>query len=138
MPLSDGSEDINDDEILFRRIPVSKGWYSESDNYVMSEAFAPIKLDVTGLSLTRAKYISSEEVGKSGSSKLGYFVVQLRAGDLRRANIRIFPKPEPGNPGHCELPDLRFDIADTEAAEVIKEKLSNHCLKVEGPFKKDY
>lgn len=50
---------IDDDEILYRRIPVSKEWYV--DDVLYPEAFAPRKEDVTGLSLFRKHFTSLEK-----------------------------------------------------------------------------
>jgi hypothetical protein len=52
--MDDGTEPIADDELLYRRIPVSTGYYSPITNEINSQAFAPHKTeDVTGISLYR-------------------------------------------------------------------------------------
>jgi hypothetical protein len=37
--MEDGTEPVADDELLYRRIPVSKGWYDEKG--LSAEAFGP-------------------------------------------------------------------------------------------------
>ncbi len=55
--MSDGTEPIDDMEILYRRIPVSQGYYDPKvDSKPSPLAFKPTKSDTTGLSLYRAKY----------------------------------------------------------------------------------
>src|SRR5580704_14257338 len=103
MSSDDGTEPVADDELLYRRIPVSKGWYSESR--LSPEAFDPREDETTGISIYRSKYKSLDEAAK-GPSKKGYFVVEFRAGDLRKHGIEVEPRPKPGDPGHAELPGL--------------------------------
>ena len=79
---------IEDDEILYRRIPVSKDWYDGKTVY--GEAFEPRPDEHSGLSLFRAKFRSLEEVAK-GKAKKGYFVASLSVADLRRAGIVVEP-----------------------------------------------
>src|SRR5437867_2518329 len=102
----DGTEPIEDDEILYRRVPVSRDWYSTTSG-MSPVAFEPLKRDDTGLSIVRAKYCSIEQAA-NGPSKQGYFVVLLRAGDLRQRGIEIAPSPIAGIPGHAEITSLTF------------------------------
>lgn len=131
MSADDGTEPVADDELLYRRIPVSKGWYSASG--LSPEAFDPLKDETTGISVSRGKYKSIEEAAK-GKSKRGYFVAVLRAGDLRKHGIEVVPRPEPNDPGHAELPDLtcsnRLD-PETQERKVCLAKLP---LRFHGPF----
>lgn len=90
--LESGNEPIDDNEILYRRIPVSMGWYDK--NGLSPEAFEPRGGETTGISISRRKYTSLEEAAK-GPSKQGYHVAVLRAGDLRAQGIEVVPRPEP-------------------------------------------
>lgn len=75
-----GSEPVDDEELLYRRVPASLGWYSPTTGVISSEAFGPHKnRDVSGLSVTRAKYKSIEEAARGRPGK-SYYVVVLRAG----------------------------------------------------------
>jgi hypothetical protein len=129
--MSVGTEPIADDEVLYRRIPVSKGWYDAQG--VSPEAFDPRKDETTGISIFRAKYKNIDEVAQ-GPSKRGYYVAVLRAGDLRQHGIQVVPRPLPGDPGHAELPELTCDARLTPPCEERKLRLAELCLRVEGPF----
>ena len=131
--MPDGTEPITDDELLYRRIPVSKRWYDAQG--LSPEAFDPLETDTTGISVSRAKYKSLEEAAK-GLSKHGYYVAVFRAGDLRQGGIQVVPRPRPDDPGHAELPDLTYDRRRTPEAEERKLRLTESYLRVEGPFHK--
>jgi len=131
--MPDGTEPIADDEILYRRIPVSTNWYnSDIDRYPSPKAFRALPRDETGISVYRRKYKTSREVARNerGAS---YYVAVLRAGDLRELGIDVEPDPQAGNRGHARLPGLRYDNRrDTEHIQLlIAEKL---CLGIEGPY----
>ena len=131
MSFDPGTEPIADDEVLFRRIPVSKGWYSESG--LSPEAFEPRDDEATGISFSRGKYKSVQDAGQ-GKSKKGYYVAVIRAVDLRTNNIAIAPRPETDDPGHAELPGLTCDTRLTPEALNLKHLLATLPVKVEGPF----
>lgn len=128
MPVNDGTEPVADDEVLYRRIPVSMGWYSSAG--LSPEAFDPRKDEISGLSVYRAKYKTLEEVAR-GKSKQGYFVAVLRAGDLRRLGIDVEPKPELDDPGHAELPGLtclnRLDPTSQEQKVLLAKSSQEVC-----------
>jgi hypothetical protein len=128
--MQDGTDPIADDELLYRRIPVSKGWYDEQG--LSAEAFDPRPDEETGISIYRAKYVSLEKAAQ-GKSKKGYWVAVLRAGDLRRHGIRVEPRPLPEDPGHAELPDLTCHNRDSAEARERQQRLVELCLRVEGP-----
>lgn len=129
----DGTEPVADDELLYRRIPVSKGWYHESG--LSPDAFYPRPDEETGISITRAKYKTIEEAAR-GKSKQGYFVAVLRAGELRRAGMEILPRPLPDDPGHAELPDLTCHNRDTASTRQRMYQLAKLAEReVFGPFR---
>lgn len=133
--MNDGTDPIANDELIYRRVPVSAGWYNPDTKDLSQQAFAPHqKQDITGLSVSRAKYKSVEEAaaGRPGKS---YYVAVLNAGDIRLAGIEIVPRPVlPDDLGHSELPQLtsakRKDSLTLERESTLK-KLT---LCVEGPF----
>jgi len=133
MLMADGTEPIEDNELLYRRIP-SVYFNRENDPHPSPMAFRPRKYDKTGLSFYREKHSSPAEVASSGAGER-YYVAVLRAGDLRAHGIEVVPMPVPGNPGHAELPDLRYENRKEKTQEgwqrLLAEKL---CLRVEGPF----
>jgi hypothetical protein len=125
---------VSDDEYIYRRIPVSTGWYNPATCTLAPEAFTPIKTDLTGLSVTRAKFISIKE-SAGGKSKTGYYVAVLRVGDLRMQGIDVVSKPLKSNPGHAEIPGIIYqkELSNQarEWAVFLAHKLT---LRVEGPF----
>jgi hypothetical protein len=134
MAADDGTEPVADDEVLYRRIPVSTGWYA--DGRLSPEAFDPRPDETTGISIYRKKYKSLEEVAR-GKSKKGYYVAEFRASDLRRHGVEVEPRPLPDDPGHAELPDLTcLNRLDAEALE-RKLRLARLSLRVHGRFVKD-
>ncbi|MCX7421623.1 MAG: hypothetical protein NT013_19040 [Planctomycetia bacterium] len=130
----DGTEPIDDHELLYRRIPVSMGWYSGGT--LSPEAFNPRQDELTGVSIYRDKYKTLEEVAK-GKGKKGYFVAVFRAGDLRQHGIDVVPRPNTTDgydPGHAELPGLTAENCETASAREKKLALSTLAIDVKGPF----
>ncbi len=136
MSIGDGSEPISEEEILYRRIPVSKNWYNpDKDPPLSPEAFNPIRVDSTGFSITRGKYLSIQEAAK-GSSSGGYYVAVFKAGDLQAVGINIVPRPLNDNPGHAEITDITYDERKSENVRRFKGLMGlKLCKRVEGPFK---
>lgn len=131
MSLQPGNEPIGDDEILYRRIPVSKGWYSSTG--LSPEAFDPRDDEATGISFYRRKYKTLEESAK-GKGKKGYYVAVFRASDLIAKGIQVVPRPQPDDPGHAELPALTCHNRMTDEALNVKKLLASLPESVEGPF----
>lgn len=129
--MSEGTEPIDGNEYLYRKVPVSQEWVDEHG--LSGEAFRPHKRDTTGLSLERAKYRSIEDAGQ-GKSKKGYYVAVLRAGDLRDAGIQVEPRPVEGNSGHCEIVDLTYDNRKSNSSLGLMRKLAKDLCTVKGPF----
>ena len=132
--MADGIEPIGDDELLYRRVPLP--YFDESnDPKPTPQAFQPRRDDTTGLSVSRAKYKSIEQVAQNSRGKQ-YYVAVLRAGDLRAHGISVEPKPKPPDDlGHAELSGLTYDHRKDDSAEEWKVLLAEKlCLRVEGPF----
>lgn len=143
MPDLPEPEPVGDDELLYRKIPVSQKWYDPANSpFPSPEAFRPHRVhDVAGLSIDRAKseqhpeFKTVEEAGQ-GASPDGYYVAVLQAGALRREGIDVIPKPVEGNSGHAELPDLNAADRKSDQVEQWKRVLAQKLtLRVEGPFR---
>jgi len=131
--VGDGSEPIDEDELLYRRVPASTGWYVP-ENGLAPEAFAPHKTeDRTGLSVSRARYKSLEAAAKGRPGK-SYYVAVLRARDLFAKGIAVAPRPLPDDPAHAELPDLNSQNRKSDETVERQRLLVELCLRVEGPF----
>lgn len=132
MPLPAEYEPISDDEILYRRVPVSMGWVD--DRGVWPDAFEPRADDRTGLSVYRARFVGLEDAAK-GLSKRGYYVLEMRAGDLRSAGIDIVPMPNDDLPGHAEIPSLAYHYHEAVLSLQQRELLADRLVRaIHGPF----
>ena len=132
--MENGTEPITDEELLYRRVPASTGWYDPTTGSLKPEAFAPHKTnDVTGLSVYRAKYKSIEEAARGRPGK-SYYVAVLRTDDLTQHSIEVVPCTLPGDPGHAQLPDLNSSNRKTDQTLERQRLLTKLCLRVEGPF----
>ena len=134
---ADGTEPIEDDERLYRRLPIHPKYFDPAvDPAPTPFAFRPREEDDTGLSVSRAKYKTVEDVAANPRGKQ-YYVAILEAGELRRRGIRVVPKPLDGDPGHAELPDLRYDNRTTAEAEEMQVALATELCRVDGPYPRD-
>lgn len=134
MSYGDGTERLDDDELIYRRVLVSHDLFNSETGKLSPEAFRPFKYDETGISVDRAKYRTVREAAE-GRNPQGYFVAVLRVGDIRRAGLEVVPRPMAGNPGHAEIPALNY--ADRRTVETQQRKLllaRKLTLRVEGPF----
>lgn len=131
--MGDGTEPVGRDELLYRRIPASTGWYSPAGG-LSPRAFSPRPEDVTGLSFMRSKYVSVEEAAR-GSGTSGYYVAVLPADKLVDSGLNLVPRPLPRNPGHVELADLTYANRKSDASLGIMTALAQTLTaEVQGPF----
>jgi len=134
--MADGTESIDDNELLYRRVPVVPEYFnSDIDPTPTPQAFRPRASDTTGLSVSRAKYKTPEQAALNDRGRK-YYIAVLRAGDLRAHNIEVEPRPQPpDDPGHAELPGRRYDNRKEDSVEEAKVRLAQElCLRMEGPF----
>lgn len=134
MDLPPGEEPITDEEILYRRIPVSQNYYDPATKDLSPEAFHPRSFDDTGISVYRKKYTPIEKaaIGRPGKS---YYIGELHAGDIRKVGLVVRPSPRPNDSGHAEIPDLTYENRRTNQTLVFERrlaKLASHSVK--GPF----
>lgn len=136
--IGDGTEPIEDDEIVYRRISVGSLWYDPVLQDISLNAFKPRREEESGISLMRAKYLNPERTAAGGPGK-AYYIVEIRAGDLRHHHIGIEPDPltDPDLPGHCQIPDLNIRNYNSSPL-VVEGKMmliaSQLCGRVYGPF----
>ena len=131
--MGDGTEPIEDDELLYRRIQLVH-FAPEQSEEPSPQAFHPGKRDETGLSLFRAKYTTPQRVAENDRGKR-YYVAVLRAGDLRSRGLQVVPRVEGHAPGHAEIPQLTYESRKEgeakEAEQLLARKL---CLEILGPL----
>ncbi|MEQ9410943.1 MAG: hypothetical protein RIK87_24745 [Fuerstiella sp.] len=129
---------IDDDEVLYRRIPVSCDWYEAEGGVLYPEAFAPRRDEHSGISVYRKRFKTLEEVAR-GRSKQGYYVVSLLASELRVRGLNVEPRPEVEDgwdDAHAEIPSLHAGIRKTNEADELQAILAElgMVIPVEGPF----
>ncbi len=129
-------EPIEDDEVLYRRVPASQGWWNAArpEDGLSPQAFHPNRNDTDGISLFRAKHTSIEQAA-SGRPGKSYFIAVLNASDLKQAGIAIRATPTKEAPGHASLPELNYANRRSPEAKRLEGLLARAlCLKVKGPF----
>jgi hypothetical protein len=136
-----GTELINDDEIVYRRIPANPEFYDPAQECPVAWVnFKPNKNDLGGISIWRAKFKSPKQV-VDDARKPGrqYYVAHLRIAELRAPPccITIEPSEQEGGIGHASLVTLNYHAyrSDknriTELAEFIARNL---CTSIIGPI----
>lgn len=95
---------ISDDEFLLRRVlrgdvdvnlPVP----------VQREGFRPTTRDIDGISLFRERFVSPSEVANGNKGPTEYYVIRLRASDIRGLGLSILPDVKDDQlPGHSLIP----------------------------------
>ena len=129
--VGDGTEPIEDDEILYRRIVLDQ--YSDEGGLTRL-AFKSWPYDKTGLSVFRAKYTTPKDVAQNDRGKQ-YWVAELLAGDLRNSKLRVAPRVEGHLPGHAEITSLTYDNRHDDASLEANRRLTHElCLRILGPF----
>ena len=87
---------------------------------VTRSAFAPNRNDTGGLSVFRRLFVSPEQVAKAGTNVKGYYVAELKHGDIRALSLTVKPDPQEDElPGHSLVPELRFPH---DKKEQLKQK----------------
>ena len=129
---------IDDNETLYRKIPISTDWYDLNQGTLSPQTFSPRKEDITGLSFSRSKFRTAAEAGR-GMSSQGYYVVELRVGDLRKLGLSVKYCPETPagyDPSHVEIPELNAEDRKSERCLNFQEQLSSMStiVHIHGPF----
>lgn len=132
--MADGREPIEDDEILYRRIPTQPAYHDPNLSPLPTpKAFHPRRDDRTGLSVYRAKYKMPKQVAANDRSKT-FYVAELRAGELREQGIEIIPAPLPDDPGHAELPGIKYDDRKSDSVVRWELLLAHKLCRILGPY----
>jgi hypothetical protein len=142
--MTDEDDQIDDDEILHRRISVKSKWYDKLKSpKPVQEAFRPHPTeDPDGLSLSRAKssnhplFLDAKQFAAGGRSSDGYFIACLRVKDLRDHNIAIVASPIPDtDPGHVHLPQLNSENRKSNEVITLSKLLADELtFEVLGAF----
>jgi len=134
------SNEIDDEELLYRKVSVNSGWYNLDRNELKLEAVKPFKHDDNGISLDRAKSRIHPEFrsivqAAQGPSKNGYYIATFRVGDLSSNGLTVIPDPLEGNPGHALIVDLTYvNRKDPASFQKMLQLVHKLVIRVEGPF----
>jgi len=130
-----GSDQINNNELLYRRIPVRPEYFDRDlSPHPSPLAFEPRKHDQTGISVIRAACKSPSEAARNDREKQFYIAV-LRAGDLRAHGLDVVPREQDRGDGHAEIPLLNYADHKTDCVQQAKVLLAlKLCREVIGPF----
>lgn len=134
------SGDIGGDELLYRKIPVSQGWYDRQTRYVSPYSFNPRPDDIDGISLERSRSethpeFRTAEQAAVGNSKRGYFIAVLKVSDILAAGMSVVAKPIEGVLGHVQIPELTHENRKSVASEEFKVTLAHKLVtEVLGPL----
>ena len=130
-----GTEPIGQDEIVFRR--VLKSQYKPDKDQLSAKGFNPRPSDTTGISLCRANYLPDpkpEAAAALGRAGMEFWVVELRAADLRSAGMEVKPEPSQEFIGHASIPILNAASVDTSDTKILTDSASRLPRTIHGPF----
>jgi hypothetical protein len=135
--MPDGTEPIDPDEIVYRRVVDRSGFYKSDRQPPLSDsAFKPAPRDTDGISFTRAKYVSADPIlaAAGGYQGKNYFVIEMRADDLMSLGVTFKPRPLPDDPGHTVIPELNIKVIDAPSAVMIRDRARRLPFKAHGPY----
>jgi hypothetical protein len=130
-------EPIDDEEILYRRIPVSTGWYDPIAG-LSPQAFAPTHRDKHGISVARARFTTIEGAATSPSQpqKQYYVAVLQPVKNLRLKGMTVVPDPNDDvGAAHSLISSLTYESRNSDQSReqmvLLATKLTS---EVKGPF----
>jgi hypothetical protein len=141
MPLQSGDKPVGDNEIIYRRIPLV--WCDQKQGLVKIEAFKPGEQDVTGLSVSRAKYRQRAADTARNTRGKQYYIASLKVSELRKHGIDVVPRPlhsdnpehPEHDPSHAEIPQLTYQARKSDRCMEIMHLLATVlCDSVDGPY----
>lgn len=133
--MDDEIKNIDDEEILLRRIPTSENYWNPGDNLPLAkEAYHPRDYDEEGISLSRKKFIDNLNAFCENDRGSTYFVGKLRVEDVRELGIKIEPDPLKNAPGHVIFPELNYEDRYETKQKEWKVKLAHQLtFDITGP-----
>ena len=133
--------EIDDDELLYRKVSVNSGWYDPKKKELKPDALKPKSADVAGISFDRAQsdahpdFRTAKEAAV-GPSTGGYFIAVFRVGDLSSCGLSITADPIEDNPGHALLTQLTYQNRKDDSSREVMVRLAHELVvRIEGPFR---
>lgn len=125
--MSDQHDPIEDDEFLLRRV-LREYVDTNLAQPVQREGFRPTKDDVDGISVFRERFVAPSVVATAGRrGPTGYYVVRLRARDIRALGLSVRPNVMDNQlPGHSLIPEINHPASrnDSETSKELQRKLA--------------
>jgi len=127
--MSCGLEPVDDAEDVLRRVP--QAWYpnERGEPQPRIDTFLPTSADLTGLSLSRAKYRSIESAARGSDPSKVYHVASLQVSKVRSARLdgvsqalEVTADPQPGDDGHTQIPLLYRRDYDSDPVKKTRIK----------------
>ncbi len=129
------AKDVLGDEVVYRRVPVKTNWYAPAEDYLSAAAFRPTRNDLSGISLSRAKFLKGPaDAAALGYQEEEYWIVELRVRDLLDAGASVVSDDET-DPSHAIVSDLRYETLKTGIADELMDKLRRLPRTVHGPLR---
>ena len=126
---ADQADQVDDDEILYRRVPLTQ--YDHGESRPSAEAFLPHReRDVDGLSFWRARLRTAEEVAVALTTGKHGNVAAIRA-QVLRVDLGLTIRVDEDNPAHVLVPELnnRKDNRTREVAQRLADELTDIVLE---------
>ncbi|HZL37371.1 MAG TPA: hypothetical protein VFC78_18780 [Tepidisphaeraceae bacterium] len=131
----DGSEPIDPNEIVYRRVPAGTIYKPNREPPLSQKAFSPRDVDKDGVSIMRGSYVSGpEEAAAEGLAGMQFHVIAFRAGDLIAEGMMLKPDPIPGCPGHALVANINASNRDLPAIQALLDRSRRLNFSAHGPF----
>lgn len=134
----DGTEQVEKDELIYRRVLDKTGFYKPDRPHPLSpKAFRPVPRDIDGISVTRANYVGRDPLAAAALGEAGrnYYIIEIRAGDLEAIGLTVQPSPiPPDDLGHAVIPLLNIANVHEPKSFELMDKIVTLIFKPYGPF----
>jgi hypothetical protein len=120
---------IDDDEVLYRRIPPGKDWFAPPDRISTFNFKLDLNQNEEGLSLYRKNIVNASEVLQKSNAKAGSKIAQATVGQIRSArdgkgnplNLDVLQINDENDPGHVEIRGSVLVEHPKTAAKALKK-----------------
>jgi hypothetical protein len=112
--MSQGMDQIADDEVLLRHIPGGTLWQAPGPRITSANFQLRHDRNETGVSVTRLSITSPERLIElvGGSPEGGSRVASACVRDIRQIGLQVVPKPIAEDAGHAEIQSDRASLDD--------------------------
>lgn len=132
---ADEHSPIRDDEYLIRRVTRSK-YAPDADPSCYPEAFYPSGRDADGISFVRESCSDVGTIAERFQETMKgkpFFLLRLRAGDIRSIGLSVQPSPSKGLAGHSVIPELNHHAWQGEGWPKLMEQVTRLAVLASNP-----